>query len=285
MVIMEFACVILSYNHSEITTRCLHSVLNHTEKFKTIYLVHNGSQEKNVRDLQTLFPGVRHVLLSRNKGFSGGANAGLDLAFTNGARQVLFTTNDTELQKFELNLSSQLQNTVLCPRIEKRKTGVVDSFGGHVDLWSGRLDHLKNPMSDTVDRTFIMRSRRFYVPGTAFIVDKSTWQKVGGFDESLGTYWEDVDWSLRASQNNIALRSTKDIVLTHGIGKTCHSNPLYTVYYYHRNRRRVVWRHTNVAQKIQFSVFYSAEMTKKFMSYLLKKDLRRMKLLAKAVID
>src|SRR5690606_2360973 len=75
----------------------------------------------------------------------------------------------------------------------------------------------------------------FYIPGTTFLAHQSAFEKVGGFDESLHTYWEDVDLSVRANRAGIHLGVAPQWEFLHKVGKTCHKDPFYTRHLFHRN--------------------------------------------------
>ena len=286
---MRLTPVILSFNHPELTARCVTSVLEHFPDCPQVYLVHNGSQAATQEILRQQFPNIRHIELSENRGFSGGANRGLGEAFRDGAENVFFLTNDTTLEKiptqalFEETLKRKgaLLNGdrgfLLAPRIERRQTGKIDSVGGKVNLFTGSLRHLQF-FEDQIPKNF-------YVPGTAFILSREAWQKVGPFNEELGTYWEDVDLSLRARQKGVWLGASPEVVLKHGVGKTCHKSPLYTVFYFHRNRRKVVWLHSNLIGKILFSAVYGASTLGKSFKFLKNKDIPRLKWLLRSLIS
>ena len=81
------------------------------------------------------------------------------------------------------------------------------------------------------------------VPGTSFLIHRDLFNQVGGFDESLFTYWEDVDFSQRVHAQGFPVGHHPHFSLRHGVGKTCHKQSYYTSYLFHRNRRRVSRRY------------------------------------------
>jgi GT2 family glycosyltransferase len=89
--------------------------------------------------------------------------------------------------------------------------------------------------------------KNYYVPGTAFLLDRESWQKLAhdgrAFDESLHTYWEDVDLSMRAHAEKVKVAPWPAVQLLHKVGKTCHRNPFYTRFLFQRNRRIVSRRY------------------------------------------
>ena len=78
---MNLTCAILSFNHPEITSRCVKSVVRYfadnapQASLKNIILVHNGSRPEHVETLKISWPQIHHLELASNRGFSGGANA------------------------------------------------------------------------------------------------------------------------------------------------------------------------------------------------------------------
>lgn len=243
---MKPQVVLLSYNHPDLTARALNSIL---KKFKSdeVILVHNGSSPENVRRLLFEFADVEHLVLRQNLGFSGGANVGLERAFERSS-WCFFVTNDCELESFELQ--RPLSAGLYAPRIFRRQTGVIDSIGGAVDLTSGHLQHFReihpgmDPHQSSKPQT---STETVYAPGTAFLIHRLVFESLRGFDISLGTYWEDVDLALRAHERGWPVQAVASIVLRHGIGKTCHKDPYYTSYLFHRNRGRVCRRHLSLS--------------------------------------
>ncbi len=228
----QFAIVVLTYNHPEISLHCLESILN-VNSTTTIYVVHNGSDSKNIKLLTAKFPMAEHIILEKNKGFTGGANTGLRAAF-NQFDHVLFLTNDTEL----LGLPKIPPMGFCSVTIRKRNTDYIDSILGAIDLRQGKLRHIK---TDSDISSLNINTK--YIPGTAFWIDRKTFELLQGFDETYHTYWEDVDFSYRAYLNNIPLSYSKDTLIKHRIGKTCHKDSYYTYYLFQRNRKKFMLKH------------------------------------------
>jgi GT2 family glycosyltransferase len=232
---------ILSFNHPVHTSRAVQSVQKLVPDSQ-ILLLHNGSRQEVETTLRNEFSSIHHITLKDNRGFTGGANHLLSEA-SQLSKWVMFITNDCEL----LSVSNGLPTKpgIYAPLIYRRSTSKIDSIGATFTPLTGRLRHLRKRPSLT-DRV----SRRFYIPGTAFLIDRDTWfelcdgdQKL--FDESLHTYWEDVDLSMRAHKRNIHMEPWPQIQLLHKIGKTCHKDPFYTRYLFQRNRRIVSRRYVS----------------------------------------
>ena len=226
----KYAIAILSYNHPEITSRCVESVLK-LQSHENIFLTHNGSQPDFVSQLKNKFPQIQHIENSVNKGYSGGVNSTLTKVLEQYER-VLFLTNDIEL----LSIHPDPQFEFASIKILKRNTTQIDSVLGEVHPAKGQLSHIKelNQVKNT-DMT--------YIPGTAFWISLQTFKTVGPIDESFHTYWEDVDFSFRARKAQIKLEIDDQTICKHKIGKTCHKNRFYTYELYQRNRGLFMKKH------------------------------------------
>lgn len=138
-----------------------------------------------------------------------------------------------------LNLPELPQNPkMVAPRIELRKTGRVDSLGGTFDPARARLLHCQSELE------FHKPKLRHYIPGTAFLIHRDLFKLVGGFDETLGTYWEDVDFSQRVQAHGMELSLDPLWRIQHQVGKTCRPLAEYSLYYFQRNRKRISLRYS-----------------------------------------
>lgn len=230
--IQDIQFIILSYNHPEITSRCVRNCLKSVNP-KQLSLFHNGSQPKFVQQLKNEFPQINHICESTNTGFSGGANRALLAGFQK-SNWIFFITNDTEI--IELPTEFTLEPGLYAPLIWDRKKIKWDSLGAAIHLSQARLRHIKS------DDDQLSYNEKFYVPGTAFLIHKSIFDKLNGFDETYETFWEDVDFSLRCQDSGLHIGTTKDFKLSHLGGKTCHKDSHYTLYLYQRNRWKLMLR-------------------------------------------
>ena len=268
--------VILSYNHPELTDRCVRSVQAYLPDDKII-LVHNGSEAKWLKQHQSNFENISHLILAKNSGFSGGANAGLKSGFERD-HWVLFLTNDCQLQSSPMPPESF---GLFSPLIWARKIGRTDSLGGALQLRRGHLRHLKQGEIELDPKC-----DRFYVPGTAFWLSADVFAATQGFDESLGTYWEDVDLSLRVQNQGLRLGTHTATQVLHAVGKTCHSDVYYTTYLFQRNRKRVCLKHTQgLFAKMALWIALFRSWVSLFLQHLRKRNFSRVRILARAILD
>lgn len=238
--------MILSFNHPELTTRTLQSVRTILPEAK-ILLVHNGSQRKFVEAHKQAWPDIEHLTIEQNRGYTGGVNAGLKAAFQK-SEWVFLLTNDCKVTAITYPDSDETPS-LKAPQIFARKADRIDSLGGVFSPTTGKLAHLKTPHElEILQSNETEKEKLPYIPGTAFWIHREVFEATGDFDERLGTYWEDVDFSLRAWQMGFPLKVDIDTKLIHGIGKTCHKDPFYTTFLFQRNRRLISKKYAQAYQ-------------------------------------
>lgn len=247
---LNYEIVILSYNHPQLTTQTIQSVLNLSINADKIHLVHNGSLPQHTEALKIAFPQINHLVMQQNKGFSGGANYGLKEIFKCTER-ILFLTNDIEAIELPQNFPEHLD--LFSIYILKRNTTHVDSVIGAIDLKKGHLSHIK-------DLSHLKPKQTTYIPGTAFGITKAAFARLDGFDETLHTYWEDVELSLRAHKLGLKLGSCDWFKIKHKIGKTCHKDRFYTLFLFQRNRKRILKKYGTGL--FRFYCLYAYDMVK-----------------------
>ncbi len=251
----NFAYLILSYNHPDLTDRTVQSVLRLNIDPQRIFLVHNGSEKKHVEWLIKKNPSIQHVLMEKNLGFSGGINFGCQEVFKN-HDWLFFLTNDTELIKSAEVFPAGFD--VLTPKILKRNTEQIDSLIGVINTQSSALRHVR----DLKESIALEPHEKYYVPGSAFGLSKKCFNQLQGFDETFHTYWEDVDFGLRAGKLGFEIKHSNEFELKHKVGKTCHKDRFYTLYLFQRNRRKLMCKHHYL--NLIFILNYSKDMLRYF---------------------
>ncbi len=230
----NFSLVVLSYNHPEITSRCVSSALRLLPSEKII-LAHNGSDRNHIERLKKQFPTLTHWEFSPNRGYSAGVNAALTKAFES-LEWVFLLTNDTQIENWQLEIQN-LPTGLYSPMVWLKNKKALDYTGGFFDARRARLIHLK----DSEMKTGI--GRYPYIPGTAFLISRDVFRKLGPLDESLHTYWEDVDFGARAAKEKIHFGLLRNVEIIHYGRKTTRKDPFYSHYLFRRNRIKVSWRH------------------------------------------
>jgi GT2 family glycosyltransferase len=231
---MNFAVAVLTYNHPNITIDCLKSV-EPLVPSELLYVIHNGSLSEHREKVQSEFPELQHVIMPENKGFNGGCNEAMRVVLEK-YEWLYFLTNDITL--LQLGPLPDVPG-FYAPLIWRRKKDVVDSMGAAFIPEESKLYHLK-----TKEEFLNLPSGHLpYVPGTAFLIHREIFKQTGELDESLHTYWEDVDYSQRVRLGGLKMDLNLNFELIHKVGKTCHKDPFYTNHLFKRNRDIVSQRY------------------------------------------
>lgn len=279
------SCIlILSYNHPEITARTIRSV--QMVSILPILLVHNGSELFHIQKLEKEFPGIEHIVLNSNRGFSGGANYGFQHAFKD-YDSIIFLTNDCTVENLP---QSWDENSLLLPKILHKKSERIDAVGGYFIPHKGEINHCRN-IDDFESILLNVKNKRPFVrvlpyaPAVAFGISKKIFEEVGGFDESFGTYWEDVDWSQKILSIGFKMQVSSNWMIRHMVGKTCHKHSLYSLYYFQRNRKKVSWKYCANYLKPLLIIQLVKIWTKTFLRLIVSKRYQDLKLLYRVVFE
>lgn len=171
----------------------------------------NGSSEGDFRTLlsmQNIFPKLRIERSEQNLGFGGGHNQISDLTSTEGGNEEAVWLLNPDMRVSPgttaalLEVLSGMMGAVVSPVITTRR-GDRDRLwfsGGHIDLNAGRVEdsQLGREPAMLEDAPRVLST--MFVSGAAPLMTRATWEHIGGFDEALFLYWEDVEWSLRAAE-------------------------------------------------------------------------------------
>ena len=236
---MSTAIAVLCYNKFTLSERCIQSILDAGYPLHQVSVIDNGSLPEFTLKLKEALPDISVISLSENSGFAGGFKYGLSQFFA--ARpesdSVMFLTNDTRVHSGIIEAckktAQQTQAGLVAPcLLFRQETDRIDSIGARFDPDQGTLHHCNSsalpPLLDAME----------YIPGTALWITRNAFEQLAGTDPTYVMYWEDVDLSFRAHQLGIRQARCYEARISHGVGQTCHKKPIYTTYYYQRNRIR-----------------------------------------------
>lgn len=215
----------LSLNRSELTLRLINSIAAQVPYFAgEILIVDNGSTPE---ELQALYDGCaglklnwRLVPLGKNYGVAGGRNR----AFSEATKDWVFCL-DNDIH-FLANPLPKIQNDIAVlgchflnvPLLEPDNQTIF-SFGGHLHVGIGigalhvgassalAQGPAEDPLGDPFLSTFLL--------GGACVCKRSTFQRLGGYDDNMFIGFEDIDFSIRLFQEGYKVGVTGHVVLVH----------------------------------------------------------------------
>jgi GT2 family glycosyltransferase len=184
--------------------------------------VDNGSKDGSIEFLRAEFPRVKVVALDRNRGFTGGNEAGVREATGD---VLVFLNNDMRVEPdFLRELVGALDADCSCAGAR-----VLSWDGRAIDFIRGSLNFEGRGFQDSYGLPNLPElatpAETFFPNGGAFAVTRDAYDRAGGFDPAFFAYYDDVDlgWRLRLTGTNI--RVVGRAVVYHRHGATSRTQP------------------------------------------------------------
>jgi GT2 family glycosyltransferase len=189
--------IVVSYNALDKLVPCLRSVLSHLSSDCELIVIDNASSEGNADAIAAQFPEVKLVRSPVNLGFGPGANRaavrarGHYLAFLNPDTLVEPEWVERMIDGLERETRAGLATPkiVMAGAPEKINTCGCDVHLSGLALCRGLLQ----PASG-----YSRTARVGSISGAAFVIRRELFELLGGFDEDMFLYVEDIDLSWRA---------------------------------------------------------------------------------------
>jgi N-acetylglucosaminyl-diphospho-decaprenol L-rhamnosyltransferase len=183
--------VIPTWRARELLARCL-SALKADPSSKQVIVVDNASSDGTAQLVCDEFPEVTLVELPENLGFGRAVNAGVQAG---GGAAIVLVNND-------VLVAPGFVDAIVAPLASPRvgmvaglttipETDLVDGFGIELDRALAAYNRARHAPVGTPAGRLAMPS------GGAAAYRREAWEAVGGFDEALFAYGEDVDLGLR----------------------------------------------------------------------------------------
>lgn len=226
---MDLEFVVVAYKSSGELTGCLDAIASDAPAGSKVVVVDNASPDDSATVAGSHPLRARIVSSTTNLGFGGGCNLG-----TEGSEaDALFLLNpDARLQPgatalLVAALEADASLGVVAPRVidptgESRAASAgaepsLRSSIGHF-LALGRIPAVRRLFRPVYLADGGVRSRPDWVSGAAMLVRKSAYDEIGGFDERIFMYMEDVDLCRRLREKGWTVGYEPDAVVEHVMG-------------------------------------------------------------------
>jgi GT2 family glycosyltransferase len=206
--------VIPAHNSWELTHQCLEHLRTQTRPH-TVIVADNGSTDRTPERVRTTFPEVRVIELDANLGFSVACNRGVAAGTSD---VVVLLNNDVFCDRSNflddlvgpMELDDQVGSVAAVLVEPGHKT--IESYGLAVDPTLAGYPRLRgSPVSDAQTRDPVLLGPS----GAAGAYRRSAWNEIGGLDEGVLAYSEDVDLALRLRAAGWSAAGTTDAVAVH----------------------------------------------------------------------
>lgn len=252
--------IVLNYNGSHDTNKCLQSIALTTYLNYEVILIDNGSSDNSDLVKRTSVKNLHYYKLNKNLGFTGGNNFGLKKCR---GKYVAFLNNDAVVDKRWLAYlvkaaESDSSIAVLQPKIlkmdERNRFDYAGAAGGFIDKYGYPFTRGRIFETEEIDQGQYDNQRPiFWASGAAMMVRKSVINKVGGlFDESFFNYMEEIDFCWRVWRRGFQVVSCPRSMVYHKGAATASKNLFLKRYWEHRNNLMLLAK--NIGGLTKFSV-------------------------------
>ncbi len=214
------ACVVIpTLNARDLLAQALTSLEAQTVQADVV-VVDNASTDGTGELLATRFPSVQVVANDRNLGFGKAVNRGVAAAPAD-TDVIVLVNNDVVcepefLERMLAALADDRVGMVAGVLLQGSAPGLVDSAGIELDSTLGSWDMLWNrPL-----RELAGAAEPVGPCGGAAAYRRAVFTELGGFDERLFAYWEDVDLALRVRLAGFSCVRAPDARALHRHGAT-----------------------------------------------------------------
>lgn len=239
--------VVLTWNDIKMTSSCLESLYESEYKNLRIVVVDNGTNPPSCPILKEKFPEIIPVQLDKNYGFTGGCNRGIEKGLEISADYIFLLNNDTIVSKSAIpNLVDCMESDsdigmasaiLLNPGLPK----TVQSFQGWIDKDKATIT--RPGYDDIYDNDYRKVVKSEFISACAILMRKDTIEKVGLFDESLFTNWEDYDLCIRCMNSGWKLVVCGTAEVVHRRHQTTGSTSPFITYFSTRNKLICLFRY------------------------------------------
>jgi GT2 family glycosyltransferase len=225
----KVSIILVHYKESGVLYDCIRSIYKSSPKVSFEIIVVDNDEIKIVNKyLKKNFPKIRYIAASGNLGYGKGNNLGIE----NARGEYVFVLNpDTLVEKGAVdNLLKFLENNkkvgIVAPTLYDKNgkmyplqgTGKLTPLRGAVALSFLNKLFPRNPISKKYWMLDADRTKPYeveVVPGTAFMIKRSLFEKIGGFDRNFFLYFEESDFCKRVVEKGLKLFILPEARVTH----------------------------------------------------------------------
>jgi GT2 family glycosyltransferase len=220
--------VIVTYRSRAVLPACLESLRDCAQQVPLeIVVVDNASADGTPEWLMATWPQVRVIANPDNRGFTRGVNQGVAAA---GGSTLLILNPDCRVAPGDLTrllaaLEADPNLAAVAPMLVDDHGHPARSCGRFPSLISLVCEHLGfarafpgSPVFDAYKyggRPLSRLGRVDWCSGAVLLVPRHAWLKLGGFDERIFMYMEEVDWCRRARRAGMVVRFVPEARVVH----------------------------------------------------------------------
>ncbi len=214
---VDVSIIVISYNTREYTLRCLESIYRETSSITfEVLVVDNASDDGSAEAIAAQFPQATLLASSQNHGFARANNL---IAESATGKYLLLLNPDTEVLERAIEQLVEFARKQPDEIIAGGRTyfgdGTLNPFScwGRPTLWS--VFCMAAGLSKTFPRTRLFDPETLgpyardhvrdvdIISGCFLLLERSTWERLEGFDPEFFMYGDDADLCLRAGASGV----------------------------------------------------------------------------------
>lgn len=269
---MKTAIILVTYNRFDLTNACLRCLLPLLNKDFEIVIADNGSTDNTIQRIREEFPKIHLFELHSNKGFGTANNIAVQALIKKGVEfdSICFLNNDTLPKMQTLPLlqqaitrykASHSDEVIVAPRIKSIDGREQKNFYANISWLQFILNafrseqqasrYLQGSLQPTDDPTLL---EAYWVNAVCLMMSRSLWEKLGGFDERIFMYYEDMDFALRAKKLKVRFLIEMQSMLTH-LGGASSSSSMQQALQSDNSQQYVFYKHYGLLGKMVSKAF------------------------------
>jgi GT2 family glycosyltransferase len=260
MVEAHVTTVVVNWRLKDETAQCLESLAELDLGCRTI-VIDNGSNDGSSAYLARRFPQADLVTLASNVGFGAACNLAIGRALQDPSCEYVFLLNNDSvvdpraLSELVGAAMAHPQAGILGAKVYYWDVPQVLWYAGARRRWGVLAAAVQG--RDQVDRGQFDTMREVdYVFGTAMLIRRSVFERIGLFDERFFLYLEDLDFCLRAQRAGFSLLFVPGAHVWHKVSASTAHNKGMRSYHKAKSTLHFLIKHTALASSLPVCVFW-----------------------------
>lgn len=195
----KLSIIVVNYGAKDHIKSCISSIFSLLENKNFEIIVVNNDKNEDISQVLDVFPKIQIINLGKNVGFGTGINTGAKIAR---GEWLMFLNPDTQIVT---SLNKMFAFFAATPR-----AGIISpkliTEDGETQKWSAGADpsalRLIGSNIGWTKSKKVWEKREIgevdWVSGAAMVVKKDLFENIGGFDDNIFMYYEDIDLCKRA---------------------------------------------------------------------------------------
>ena len=223
---MQVSLIIVNYNTYDLVINCINSIIEKTTELDyEIIVVDNFSPNREIENLNSIFPSVRLILNNVNSGFGSGNNLGSkyssgdylfflnsDTILLNNAIKILYDFINKNVYTGICGGNLYDQNLLPTHSYMRYFPGIFREINL---FFAGKLSSIFYHKNEEFNYSEKNMSINGYITGADMMISRSLFMSLSGFDEEFFMYYEEVELQLRVKKRNYKIYSVPTAKIQH----------------------------------------------------------------------